>query len=205
MAKQRREKPRWAERDKWLSIEEMRMLLRHVEKADIVTKTLVHFMLGTGMRVSEVSKARFEDLRLDGPDPEIWTRGKGAKERIIPITSDLVAILRQYIAFRKSDKPYKGKWGYKLNGNGYLFPWHPKTIWLRWRNAVRAAGLNRGFHTHAARHSYASIAYQVNEDLKTVQDLMGHSNSSTTSLYVHSTAEMRRATVEGMSEMLSGK
>ena len=198
-------KTRWAERDKWLSLEEQRILLDHVKKANIVTKTLVNFMLGTGMRCAEVSKARFEHLRLDGPDPEVWTEGKGAKARIIPIDSDLVALLKQYMAFRKSNKPGKGRWGYKLNGNGFIFPWHPKTIWLRWGNAVRAAGLTRGFHSHAARHSYASVSYQVEKDLKTVQDLMGHASASTTALYVHSTAEMRRAAVEGRRKMINGK
>ena len=190
-----------AERDKWLSQDEVKALLAHVDrKADPVQRTLVHFLLHTGFRIREASNAKFEDLTLSGREPEIRTLGKGAKERVVPLSPKLVTVLRKYIAFRESVKTTKGRWGEKLNGNGLLFPYNSRHLRRIYGDAVRGAGLKRGFNSHAARHSFITAVYSKTKDLKLAADLAGHRSVATTQIYTHSTAEDRRKAVGGLYE-----
>jgi integrase/recombinase XerD len=190
--------PRWAERDRWLSKEEATELLAHVNRhGDLVSKVLVNFILGTGMRVSEVAKAEFEHIRNINTRPEIWTRGKGSKERIIPLDPKLATMLDRYRVIRESGKSIKGRWNKKVNGDPRIFPYSTMHIWRLWGAAVRNAGLVRGFHTHAARHSFIS-AVMKKKDIRTAADIAGHASIKTTALYVHSSDEERREAVTGL-------
>lgn len=143
-------------------------------------RMMAELLYATGMRVSELLSLKLEYVNLqDG-----WVRvlGKGAKERLIPIHELAVASLRQYLALRA--RRYK-------DAGAELFPSRRGAAMSRsqfWRdlNALaRQAGIKTKLHPHLLRHTFATHMLQGGADLRSVQEMLGHSSPSTTQIYTH--------------------
>jgi site-specific recombinase XerD len=117
-------------------------------------------MYGTGLRISEAIRLRPQDI--DSQRMLVHVRsGKGAKDRMVPLAPVLLEALRQHA--------------------------RPRTVTVACAQAVRRAGLSKRVTPHTLRHSFATHLLEANEDIRTIQALLGHRQLRTTALYTHVT------------------
>src|SRR5208282_2855491 len=117
--------------------------------------------------------------------------GKGNKERVVPVGRKAVTALERYLAAGRPAlvKPHSTA-NVFLNTRGR--PFAPVTLWLRIKQRVRRAGIERNVTPHMLRHSFATHLLENGADLRVIQELLGHSNISTTEVYTHVAAPRLR-------------
>lgn len=135
----------------------------------------------SGLRLSELVNLNLEDIDLE--EGLLFVRqGKGSKSRIVPVGSCAIAALkiwlntRESLASEETKAIFVNKQGTRLSG---------RSIESRLTNWCLKHGLNELIHPHMLRHSFASHLLQASGDLRAVQELLGHSNISTTQIYTH--------------------
>jgi integrase/recombinase XerD len=142
-------------------------------------RALLRFLYATGMRVTEVVTLRVEDVDL--ASGEVRLRGKGNRGRAVPIPTDALAALSEYLAAARAQllrDPAEGALfvnhrGQKLTRQG---------LWLIIKEHAEAAGI-ADVTPHTLRHSFASHRLNDGANLKDLQELLGHANLSTTQVY----------------------
>lgn len=148
----------------------------------IRNKALLELMYATGLRVSELVHLKLTDLHLDLA--MIQTIGKGDKERIIPVGEVAIDWLKTYL---RDARPKLLKKQHSdivfLNDHGH--PISRQGVWLLIKNLVKAAGIQKDVSPHTLRHSFATHILENGADLRIVQELLGHSDISTTQIYTH--------------------
>ena len=125
-----------------------------------------------GLRRAEVAQVHTHDLQ-DGPS--LLVHGKGAKERVIPISEDLAALIRRGAACHTPGAPRAG-WLFPGETDGHL---NPKRV-----GALVSAVLPDGWTMHTLRHRFATRAYRATRNLRAVQVLLGHESIATTQRYL---------------------
>jgi len=145
---------------------------------------MLELLYAAGVRVSEVADARLEDLKLDMG--YILVRGKGDKERMVPLGVPAQQALQRYlksgreVLARKRSSPllFLGTGGRRLTR---------QRVWQLVGKAGLASGLSPGRHAspHMLRHSCATHMVENGADLRTVQTILGHADISTTQIYTH--------------------
>jgi len=152
-------------------------------------RAMLELLYAGGVRVSEVADARLEDLKLDMG--YILVRGKGDKERMVPLGVPAQQALQQYL--KSGREVIAGRSGSKnsspTNSSPLLFlgaAGHRLTRQRVWQ-LVGKASLSAGRHAspHMLRHSCATHMVENGADLRTVQTILGHSDISTTQIYTH--------------------
>lgn len=143
-------------------------------------RAMMEAFYSTGMRISELVGLNTEDI--DFISGIIKVMGKGRKERIVPVGEAALSAIRKYLDRRK-----KKNQALFLNKNG-------KRITARGVRGVvgkyiRLTGLKAGVSPHTFRHSFATHLLNRGADLRTVQELLGHANLSTTQIYTHLSTE----------------
>ncbi len=134
-----------------------------------------------GLRVSEVAALRAADI--DSERMVIHVRhGKGAKDRIVPLSGVLLSILREHW---RAEQPAQ----YIFTGQDRKRPITRATIATVCRAAARRAGLKKRVTPHTLRHSFATHHLEAGTDLRTLQIMMGHRSLKTTSRYLHVSTE----------------
>lgn len=143
-------------------------------------RAILETFYSTGMRISELVKIGMRDLDFIGGIVKVL--GKGRKERIVPIGEHAISAIRAYLGKRKkqSEMIFLNKNGRRITDRG-----------VRYMVAkyVRAASLRLGVCPHTLRHSFATHLLNHGADLRSVQELLGHANLSTTQIYTHLTTE----------------
>ena len=140
-------------------------------------RAMLELFYSSGLRLSELCALRWRDLQLD--EGLVAVRGKGGKERIVPVGSFARQALREWRADRRGadDAPvFPGR------GGG---PISPRAIQIRMRQLAQRQGLFKRVHPHLLRHSFASHVLESSGDLRGVQELLGHADISTTQIYTH--------------------
>jgi tyrosine recombinase XerC len=143
-------------------------------------RAILETFYSTGMRISELVGLSQEDLDFIGGIVKL--KGKGKKERIAPIGDKAIASLRDYLEKRKNQTSavFLNNRGNRITDRGV-------------RNIVgkylKASGMKQGVSPHTLRHSFATHLLNRGADLRTVQELLGHANLSTTQIYTHLTTE----------------
>ncbi|MCO0832307.1 site-specific tyrosine recombinase XerD [Fructobacillus sp. W13] len=145
-------------------------------------KALLELMYATGLRVSELVGLTLADLHLDLA--MIQTIGKGDKERIIPVGEVAIDWLTRYLRDsrpfllkgQKSDQIFLNDHGRSLSRQG---------VWQIIKKLVEQAGITKDVSPHTLRHSFATHILENGADLRIVQELLGHSDISTTQIYTH--------------------
>jgi site-specific recombinase XerD len=141
-------------------------------------KALLMTLYGAGLRLAEALNLKPGDV--DGRRMLIHVRlGKGAKDRMVKLSPQLLAVLREYWKLRRPKT-----WLFPRTSD----PGRPMEDGTAYRAVVRAArraGIARRVTPHTLRHSYATHLLDAGTDLRTIQLLLGHRNLKTTSLYVH--------------------
>ncbi|MBO6855710.1 site-specific tyrosine recombinase XerD [Roseibium sp.] len=156
--------------------------------------TLIEVLYATGLRVSELVAlpvtAALRDARL------IEIRGKGGKERLVPLSRAAQAAMKDYVGLRAAEgASEKSPWLFPSHGDsGHLTRQH---FARDLKDLAVAAGLDAGkISPHVLRHAFASHLLQNGADLRVVQQLLGHADISTTQIYTHVLDERLRELVE---------
>jgi integrase/recombinase XerC len=143
-----------------------------------------------GLRISELCGLRAEDI--DWTEPSIRVRGKGRKERLLPIGRHALGAISQYWDLL-SVQP-AGSMPVFLNSSHTKAPLPARTLQARLKRHLMTAGLDPQLTPHKLRHSFATHLLDAGADLRSVQELLGHAHLVTTQVYTHVTTErLKRA------------
>ncbi|MBS9334641.1 site-specific tyrosine recombinase XerD [Fructobacillus sp. M1-13] len=145
-------------------------------------KALLELMYATGLRVSELVNLTLDDLHLDLA--LLQTIGKGDKERIIPVGEVAIDWLKTYLRDSRP-KLLKKQKSDVLFLNDHGRPISRQGIWLLIKQLVKEADIKKDVSPHTLRHSFATHILENGADLRIVQELLGHSDISTTQIYTH--------------------
>ncbi len=167
-----------------LSVEEVEKLIE-IEPSDDFTfrnRTILELLYSTGLRISELVGLKLENVNLDMA--LIKVMGKGSKERIIPINDYTLEFLEKYI---KEVRPRMLK-GIQtdylfLNNHGKVIS--RQAVFLMIKKRAGEIGLKKDISPHTLRHSFATHMLQNGADIRFIQELLGHSDVSTTEIYTH--------------------
>lgn len=167
-----------------LSHQEVVRLLKCVPQ--LKQRVILLTIYATGLRVSEAIRLRPEDV--DSRRMVIQVRsGKGAKDRLVPLSPLLLQALRDYWRIiRPRD--------WLFPGERPLTPLNRETVTRTCRLAALAAGISKRVTPHMLRHSFATRLVELGTDLHTIQQILGHTRIGTTSLYTHLSATRLRST-----------
>jgi integrase/recombinase XerD len=157
-------------------------------------RTLLLFLARTGARVSEALSVNVCDLDLDRPRPQVLLRGKGRKERIVPISGDLVKALKALM--RERGVHYHESSPLFVSAHGTRLTRFGATHIVRRAVAAATAAMpelaSKSISPHVLRHSLAMTLLQSGVDLLTIQAWLGHSQVATTHRYAEADVEMMR-------------
>ncbi len=160
---------------------------------DYRNKAMLELMYATGLRVSELVNLKLQDI--DFSEDLIRTFGKGSKERVIPMGDYASLYLKKYIYDYRSLMLKKRPCEYVFlnnHGLGLTRQAYFKII----KEIARIKGIKKDISPHTLRHSFASHMLKYGADLRTIQELLGHSDISTTQIYTHITNEELRKNYE---------
>ncbi len=156
---------------------------------DVRNNAIVELFYSTGMRLSELRGINRGDLDL--LSQQVKVRGKGRKERIIPVGDHAQLALRNYESKRdeliRTGPPGADRLAFFLSSRG-------KRISVRAIQSAVTGFLDRidedaGLSTHSLRHTFATHLLDAGADLRAVQELLGHASISTTQIYTHTSVE----------------
>lgn len=171
-------------------------VMRLLNQPDITTaegfrdRTMLEVLYATGMRVSELINLTLE--RVDLNMKYIIAFGKGSKERIVPLGSVAAEFLQHYLEKVRPKLTHAGR---NTNIVFLAFGGHELTrqrFWQIIRAYGRKANINKALTPHILRHSFATHLLDNGADLRSVQELLGHSDISTTQIYTHLTNKRLR-------------
>ena len=152
------------------------------KKLELRDKAMFELLYSSGLRVSELTNLKLRNIDFD--ENLIRFIGKGNKERITPVGKVSVYFLKKYLETTrykiegesKNDYVFLNKYGNKISRQGF---------WKILKKYAKKINLNKNLHPHIFRHSFATHMLKRGADLRTVQELLGHSDISTTEIYTN--------------------
>jgi integrase/recombinase XerD len=155
-------------------------------------RAMLELMYGAGLRISELLNLSMQQVYLKEEILRVY--GKGSKERIIPLGGHAKHWLKKYLQISRNifvkgasvEEIFLNQRGSKLSRMGF---------WKILRKYVLLADLSIEIHPHTFRHSFATHLLEGGADLRVVQELLGHSDISTTQIYTHIDREFLRETI----------
>ncbi len=185
----------WLSLPKFLTIKEVEALLRQPrekEPAGVRNKAMLELLYASGLRVSELVNLTVKDLNLE--EGFLFCRGKGGKERIVPVgekarkaVGHYLADVRPFIIKKPTDFLFLSRRGGPFTRQGF---------WKVLKEYARRAGLASKITPHVLRHSFATHLLERGADLRSVQMMLGHSQITTTQIYTHVSRERLRRVYE---------
>jgi len=151
---------------------------------------ILEVIYSCGLRVSELCQLQAEDI--DWPGQLVRVRGKGKKERLVPIGAPALEAIRAY--WERRNYAPAGAMPVFLARPHKISALTQRTVQLRLKIYLRTAGLDPRLTPHKLRHSFATHLLDAGADLRSVQELLGHAHLVTTQVYTHLTTErLKRA------------
>ncbi len=145
-------------------------------------KAMIEIGYGAGLRVSELLNLKFGDVDLG--ERFVRVTGKRLKERVVPIGEPAVRAIKDYLTVARQHYVKKEGGAYLfLNARGRRLT--RMGFWKILRRCVTIAGITRRVTPHTLRHSFATHLLEGGADLRAVQEMLGHSDISTTQIYTH--------------------
>jgi integrase/recombinase XerD len=179
-----------------ISVSQVRQLLEQPSKFSTSEarrdRAMLELLYASGMRISELVALDMGDVNFEG-DYFVRCIGKGRKERIIPLYEQIARTVKEYVDEdrvklahgKKENALFLNARGDRLTRQGF---------WQKLKEYAKLAGLNDQISPHTLRHSFATHMLSGGADLRSVQELLGHANISTTQVYTHlSTEQVRRS------------
>lgn len=169
----------------FLSIQEVDHLFSSISENDLYElrdKTIFELLYSCGLRITEAIEILYHNV--DFENSLIRVIGKGNKERLAPVGEEAKRLLRKYIqesrplicGKRECEYLFISKKGSKLNR---------KSVWRLLKNYVARTKIRKNITPHTLRHSFATHLIENGADLRSVQELLGHMDISTTQIYTH--------------------
>jgi integrase/recombinase XerC len=140
---------------------------------------MFELLYSSGLRVGELVALNLNDDPAQG---EVTVTGKGSKRRTVPVGAKARAALAYWLSMRSKVAAAEEK-ALFVGGRGKRIA--PSHVWRRLKAWTRRRGLSQHVHPHMLRHSFASHLLQSSQDLRAVQELLGHASISTTQVYTH--------------------
>ena len=175
--------------DKYLTKEETKCLRKTCHEGATLAKSkgiqapvrdalIIELALGSGLRVSEMANLKVEDLYLKKGQGALHVKnGKGGKDRVVNIGSNLKKQILEFLDYRTMNSPYlfPSERGEKMTRSGI------QQVFKKW---AKKAGLSSHYSIHSLRHTYATNLYKAScYNLRLVQKQLGHSSPSITQVY----------------------
>ncbi|MBD3264406.1 MAG: site-specific tyrosine recombinase XerD [Candidatus Omnitrophica bacterium] len=169
----------------FLDFEEINRLLKAPNLKNIYgirSRAILELMYATGLRVSEISGLKLGDVNLE--IGFIKCKGKGSKERIVPLGKVAEKFLKKYIS--ESRQKLLGK-----KSSQFLFlaqggrRLSRQSVWKMIKEMVRKCNIKKKVSPHTLRHCFATHLLERGADLRSVQEMLGHSSITTTQVYTH--------------------
>ncbi len=187
--------PRQSKRlPKAITIEQVERLLSAPDPDDVLgcrDRAMLETLYSTGIRVSELVGLDMDDL--DAPGEALRVKGKGRKERLVPLGSHALRAILRYVELLRSDSRFtqslpQGKvLPLFLNKHGQRLS--SRSVRRKLDKYLRQVGLDPTISPHTLRHSFATHLLDNGADLRSVQELLGHQSLSTTQVYTHLTSQ----------------
>ena len=152
-------------------------------------RALLELLYATGARVSEVVQLDVDDL---AHGDVVRVRGKGSKERIIPVGSYARSALEAYLTRSRPELSRRGRATPRLFLGARGAPLSRQSAWLVIQHAAERAQLTAHVSPHTLRHSFATHLLQGGADVRVVQELLGHASVATTQIYTHVSVDALR-------------
>ena len=169
----------------FLSIDEIKNLLSvfdETKPTEYRDKTMVLVMYSAGLRVSEL--INLEKRSINFEEKLITLKGKGNKERFVPLNYIALEYLNNYISQNKNNKVFsKSKYLFINKKDGK--PLTRQYFFVELNKYAKRAGIDKKISPHTLRHSFATHLLENGADLRVVQELLGHSKIETTQIYTH--------------------
>jgi integrase/recombinase XerD len=181
-----------------LSIKSVEILLEAPDTNTLLgirDKAMLETLYATGIRVSELINLKVSDLYID--EGYLICFGKGSKQRLVPMGNAACEALVEYINNSRPLLLYKfpGAGSAErdflfLNSRGHAIT--RQGFWKNLKALGKKAGLSQEIYPHLLRHSFATHLVENDVDLRSVQEMLGHSSISTTQIYTHLTQKRLR-------------
>lgn len=165
-----------------IDADQMAQLLsfRTDEELELRDKAIMELFYSSGLRLSELVELNLDSVDLR--DRTVRVTGKGNKARVVPVGRFAVDALNAWLAERAAlARPEESALFVSKRGNRLL----QRAVQLRIARWAKRQGLGVHLHPHMFRHSFASHLLESSQDLRAVQELLGHANISTTQIYTH--------------------
>ena len=162
-----------------LSQEEIVRLIESVSQNDFLgarDRAILELLYASGLRVSELCGLEIHDL----DDGAVKVRGKGGKERLVPVGKKAMAAIDLYLSKYRGEGDQK-----KIFLTPLKRPINRLEVWTRIKKHVKEAGIKKRVSPHTLRHSFATHLLEEGADLRIIQELMGHATISSTDRYTH--------------------
>ncbi|MEI7731366.1 MAG: tyrosine recombinase [Verrucomicrobiota bacterium] len=183
---------RWLHLPKALTDREINQLLEPeipATPATLCDQAILELAYASGLRRAELCGLRLEQLHLEAGFIQVI--GKGNKERVVPVGSQAIAALQNYLQAGRPKLVTK-----RTPANVFLTkrgsPFAPVTLWVHIKNRVRRSGITKNVTPHMLRHSFATHLLEHGADLRVIQELLGHVSIGTTQVYTHVTGNRLR-------------
>jgi len=179
----------------WLDKAEIELLFAEAEARaaggrggfrEVRDLAMLELFYSTGMRLSEL--AGLNDPDVDLVSDQVKARGKGKKERLVPVGSHATSALRKYLEIR--DRIATARGGNRpmfVNMRGTRIS--PRGVQLAMKRLFATLARGPELHVHTLRHSFATHLLDAGADLRSVQELLGHASLGTTQVYTHTSVE----------------
>ena len=181
----------WLALPKFLTVAETEALLKAPDEKKargVRDRAMLEVLYGSGLRVSELAGLKLAEVNLD--DGFLICRGKGGKERIVPLGRSACAAVQRYLAEARPLVDPGGREELFLSRRG--LPFTRQGVWKLLRQHAVKAGLAEKISPHVLRHSFATHLLERGADLRSVQLMLGHSQITTTQIYTHVSRERLR-------------
>jgi integrase/recombinase XerD len=171
---------------------------RLIEAApNLMYRTLLMLLYGTGMRRTEASRLKVSDIDSQRMVIHIHS-GKGLRDRDVPLTPKLLEVLRDYWRWKR---PRVYLFPSKMGDHSSEQPISDKTVWNICRAAATRAAIQKKLSPHTLRHCFATHLLESGADLRTIQLLMGHERLEDTTIYLHLSQRHLHATVNPLDQL----
>ena len=159
------------------------------DAASLRDKAVLELLYSTGIRVGELVGLSINDVDFIGGVTKV--KGKGKKERMIPVGDTALRAIKKYLDRRSSNELMRNKPALFLNKNGGRLS--SGAVRQIVDKCIHTASLREKISPHTLRHSFATHLLDRGADLRSVQELLGHANLSTTQIYTHITTDRLKA------------
>jgi integrase/recombinase XerD len=166
-------------------------------------RALLELLYGTGARISEAVGLDVDDLDLDART--VLLRGKGGKQRLVPLGSFAAKALSAYLVRVRPELVRAGRGTPRVFLNSRGGPLSRQSAWTVLRGAAEKAGLSVDISPHTLRHSFATHLMEGGADVRVVQELLGHASVTTTQIYTLVTVDQLREVYAGAHPRAHGR